>query len=152
MINHLNLLTPVVFSIDRPYNHVHSILIMQLSFDYPCTPSFNFQFTFFFQHKCGQHHILQLSCTELDVFVYYCRYPRTQCLALDYILKFISHKASFKDVYRESGILALLINALKTICDEVKDNKLNKSGRNAQFQSILKESYYFFLFYTCRIT
>ena len=60
--------------------------------------------------------------SSFPFLLYTCIYshPKTQSLALNYILKFISHKASFKDIYREAGILTLLINALKAMCDEFK--------------------------------
>ena len=48
------------------------------------------------------------------------RHPSTLSLALNHILKFISHKASFKDVYREAGILILLINSLKSYSIEMR--------------------------------
>ena len=55
------------------------------------------------------------------------RYPRLQCLALNNILKFISHKASFKDIYREAGILILLVNALKTLTNQIKETEKEKT-------------------------
>ena len=58
--------------------------------------------------------------------LYYCRHPRTQCLALNYIVKFISHKASFKDIYREAGILTLLNNALQKFTEEIKNELVNE--------------------------
>ena len=54
--------------------------------------------------------------------------PRTLCLALNHILKFISHKASFKDVYREAGILTLLINSLKSYTTDMKQQNSPERG------------------------
>ncbi|XP_019848853.1 PREDICTED: WD repeat and FYVE domain-containing protein 3-like isoform X2 [Amphimedon queenslandica] len=57
-------------------------------------------------------------------------YPRLQCLALNNILKFISHKASFKDIYREAGILILLVNALKTLTNQIKETEKEKTEQD----------------------
>ena len=47
-------------------------------------------------------------------------------MALNNILKFISHKASFKDIYREAGILILLVNALRTFTEQIQETERAK--------------------------
>ena len=74
-------------------------------------------------------------CQNSSPFACAFSHPRTMCLALNYIVKFISHRPFFKDVYREAGILCLITNALKTYYNELKleaeqnDGKVN-AGQN----------------------
>ena len=74
------------------------------------------------------------------------------CLALNYIVKFISHRPFFKDVYREAGILCLITNALKTYYNELKleeeEEKFGKvdSGQNLSGESSVYTSEYLLRF------
>ena len=45
-------------------------------------------------------------------------------MALNFLLKLISHSTKFKNVFREVGVLIMLVNALKVYAAELRDGEV----------------------------
>ena len=66
------------------------------------------------------------------------RYPQTISLCLNFFLRLISYRTEFKSIFREVGVLTMLINALKSYADDLQDTH-ELTGRKYHHTNVMHD-------------